>query len=81
MVYTTVAPAWLPTRGQPGRLRAPGQLLGQGAPPMSLARMVPANMAGSAPKTRYTGTTTGRRSPASTGARLMMPTMSKSQEA
>ncbi len=81
MVTPRWRPSMAPPGAQPGRLRAPGHSWARGAPPMSLARMVPANMAGSAPKTRYTGTTTGRRSPASTGARLMMPTMMQSQGA
>ena len=52
----------------------------RGPPPMSQARMDPANMAGSAPKNRNTGTTTGRSTAASTGARHTMPTMASAKE-
>ena len=42
---------------------------------MSQARIVPANMAGSAPRKANTGTITGLSKPASTGARQTIPTM------
>lgn len=79
MVKTTVAAQHgSPPADRPAcRLGLPASSCARGAPPMSLARMVPANMAGSAPRIRYTGTTTGRRRLASTGARLMIPTIDR----
>ena len=42
--------------------------------------MVPANMAGSAPKKEYSGTTTGFSTAASTGARDTTPTIANARE-
>ena len=82
MVNTMVGPSMEPTISPPNWpaswVRASSRA--RGAPPMSLARMVPANMAGSAPRNRYTGTTTGRSRLASTGARQMMPIMARARE-
>ena len=77
MVNTTVAPSMEPVITPP-RAAAWASWVSSRAsapPPISHARMDPANMAASAPSSRNTGTTMGRSTAASTGARQTMPTM------
>ena len=82
MVNTTVAPSMEPVSTPPSM--AAGWLAASSTanapPPMSQARMVPANMAGSAPRKANTGTITGLSKPASTGARQTIPTMASARE-
>ena len=52
----------------------------RGYPPISLAKRVVANMAGSAPRNVYTGTTTTPRTLASTGAMETTPSMAIDSE-
>ena len=82
MVNTTVAPSMEPVSTPPSM--AAGWLAASSTasapPPMSQARIVPANMAGSAPRKANTGTITGLSKPASTGARQTIPTMASARE-
>ena len=77
MVNTMVGPNMAPTISPP-KLPASSfnaSACARGAPPISFARIEPANMAGSAPKRPNTGTMTGFKRLAITGARAMIPTM------
>ena len=82
IVKTTVAPSMEPVMTPPSRAAWGSAVISwaRDPPPISQARMVPANMAGSAPKKRYTGTTRGCSQFASTGARLTIPTMARARE-
>ena len=82
IVNTTVAPSMEPVMTPPRRAARGSSVISwaREPPPISQARMVPANMAGSAPRKRYSGTTTGRSQLASTGARLTIPTMANARE-
>ena len=77
MVKTMVAPSMEPVSTPPKYAACMSSVISiaRAPPPMSLAKILPANMAGSAPKKVYTGTTTGFRRFASTGAREMIPTI------
>ena len=82
MVNTTVAPSILPVSTPPSSAAWGSDVSAAASapPPMSQASSVPANMAGSAPRSRYTGTITGLSTPASTGASAMMPSMAMASD-
>ena len=77
MTNTMVAPSMDPVSTPPSIAACASCVssIASAPPPMSQARIVPANMAGSAPRKPNTGTTTGFSTAASTGARVMIPTM------
>ena len=82
MVNTTVAPSMDPVMTPP-RAAALGSLvssLAREPPPISQARMEPANMAGSAPRNLKTGTTTGFNPAARMGARVTIPAIASMRE-
>ena len=81
MVNTMVAPSILPQSTPPISAALGSELIccANGPPPISQAKIVPANIAGSAPKNRYTGTTTGFNRFASTGAKLIMPSIANAK--
>ena len=76
MVNTTVAPSIDPQMTPPKSATdlSFANSLASAPPPISQAKIEPANIAGSAPKKVYTGTTTGRSKLASTGEKEIIPT-------
>ena len=78
MVGPIIAPTIRPPKRPASSVCA--RACASGAPPISFASIVPANIAGSAPRIPKSGTITGFKISAKTGARAIIPTMEIAKE-